>query len=111
MKFCSVDEASARKPPDRVVRPLTDAVPVNTADELMFCPLIRPDVIAVAYRLVVEAEFANIDVVVAPCAVKFCRVDEPLARKLPEVVRPDTVSDPRVPIVVSDERVVTDGVI
>ena len=51
------------------------------------------------------------DVVVAPCAVKFCRVDEPLARKLALVVRPETVRDPSVPIVVRDERVVTDGVI
>ena len=94
-----------------MVRPLIDAVPVNTADELMFCPLIRPELIAVAKRLVVDAFDVKSDVVVAPCAVKFCRVDEPLARKLPLVVRPETVRDPSVPIVVRDERVVTDGVI
>ena len=64
----------------------------------------RLDVDAVVAKSVVEVAF----VVVALIAVKFCSVDEAVARRLAVVVRPDTFRVVSVPILVSDERVLTD---
>ena len=101
----------------KVVRPVMFTVPVKLACDPIFCPLIRPEVIAVAKRLVVvavekPAEVAKSEVEVALLvvlfrAVKFCRVLEPVDRRLAVVVRPATVSADRVPTEVREERVVT----
>ena len=88
VKFCNVEEARERKPPVSVVRPETATVPVKLAAEEIFCPLIRPDVIVVAKRLVEEATVAkNVVevelVVVLLTPVKFCNVEEARERKPP----------------------------
>ena len=102
----------------KVERPVTLTVPVKLAADPMFCPLISPLVMAVAKRLVVvavekPAEVAKSEVEVAFVvvelrAVKFCRVEDPVTRRLPVEVRPETVREVRVPILVREERVVTD---
>ena len=50
-------------------------------------------------------------VVVAFTPVKFWRVEEPVARRLPVVVKPETESEARVPIEVKLARVVTEELI
>jgi hypothetical protein len=80
---------------------------------VIFPVLSVPNCPRVAKRLVLDAVVAKSEVVVAevPVAfwkVKFWRVVEPRARRLPVVERPETVSEPRVPILVREERVVTE---
>ena len=52
VKFWRVEEALARKPPVRVVRPVTPTVPVKLAEEEMVWPLTRPEVMAPVVRVV-----------------------------------------------------------
>ena len=50
----------------KVERPVTLRVPVKFAADPMFCPLMRPEVMVVAKRFVVDADPEKRDVVVAP---------------------------------------------
>ena len=132
VKFWRVDELLERKPPVRVERPETESderVPTLVSDEertlaarvapvkvpagaepVMF-PVKFP-VALVKKRLVVLAVLAKKLVVVAEVPVpvvkvKDWRVVEPVWSAVAKVEAPETLSDPRVPMEVRDERVVT----
>jgi len=90
-----VDPVSKRL--EREVNPeSTERVPVRLVIEPSVCPLIKPEVMVVAKRFVVEATVANkvvvvAFVVVALTPVKFWRVEDARERKPPlRNARPET---------------------
>jgi hypothetical protein len=88
VKFWRVVEPVRRRFESVVNPPVAVSVPVKLAVDDMFCPLIKPEVIAVAKRFVVEAKVEkNVVevalVVVALTPVKFWRVVDADTKRLP----------------------------
>ena len=117
VKFWRVEEPVTRRfgtvrRPVEVMAPVKRLVKVPVVAKRLVVvadvPVALPKMRLVKFALVPKRLVAKKLVVVAlvPVAfmnVKFCSVDEPVARMLPNEPAPETVSDPSVPTDVSDE--------